>query len=240
MSNIVLFINKSHHQDKSNPIIVGERCRIQPLIPVYELRHRKTVSLIVLHQVKPSPIHSPIGPGPRPIIRVLAVVQRAQNLVVVSRPFRPPRRVDNVVNERLDVHCRGKVPPWPAQIGPGPPIAGREVVRGHDGAVLDRNSRDLVRVVAALGCDCVGLARRWQLRVDVAVLEDDCCIAEDEVDGARDVAVAVELAERVGVEGVLVAVDYATVDCREVRVDAQGHGLALGRAGRVLDCEVTG
>ena len=43
-------------------------------------------------------------------------------------------------------------------------------------------------------------------------MEHDGGVSEDEVDGAADGAVAVELAERVDVESVLVAEDLAAIE----------------------------
>lgn len=47
---------------------------------------------------------------------------------------------------------------------------------------------------------------------NVAVLYDHRCIAEDEIDGAVDVTVSVELAKGVDVESVLVCFDAASVE----------------------------
>lgn len=49
-------------------------------------------------------------------------------------------------------------------------------------------------------------------------MEDDCCVAEDEVNGAVDVAFAVELTEGVDVESVLVADEAALVEDGEIGV----------------------
>lgn len=100
---------------------------------------------------------------------------------------------------------------------------------------MDGEARVLDGLLAALGRDGVLLAREAPPGDDLAVLEDHGAVAEDEVDGARDVALAVELALGVGVEGVLVAVDGAAVEDREVRVRTEGHGLVLLGAGGVLE-----
>lgn len=60
---------------------------------------------------------------------------------------------------------------------------------------MDHDARVLVRIGLALCSDRVLLARHEEPREDVAALEDDGRIAGDEVDGAVDVAVAVELQE---------------------------------------------
>ena len=69
----------------------------------------------------------------------------------------------------------------------------------------------LIGISTTLGGDCVGSVRRIT-SVDVAVLEDYCCIAENEIDCAVDVAVFVELTVGVNVESVLVAFKAALVE----------------------------
>ena len=100
---------------------------------------------------------------------------------------------------------------------------------------MDGEARVLDRLLTALGCDGVLLAREALSGHDLAVLEHHGPVSEDEVHGACDVALAVELALGVGVEGVLVAVDGAAVEDREVGVRTEGHGLVLLGAGRVLE-----
>lgn len=103
---------------------------------------------------------------------------------------------------------------------------------------MQGRARVLVRVRPALRGDRVLLAVRGPARGDHAVLEHDRRVAEDEVDGAGDEAVAVELPQLVRVEGVLVAVDAAAVDDGAVGAHAQGHRLVLLGPRRVLDPEV--
>lgn len=69
-----------------------------------------------------------------------------------------------------------------------------------------------MRAFAALRCDCDFLQRKRDSGEDLAALKDGCSVAEDEVYGAVDVAFAVELAERVSVECVLVAFYAAPVE----------------------------
>ena len=70
----------------------------------------------------------------------------------------------------------------------------------------------LVGVGASLGGDGVLLAGERPTQVYVAALNDGDGVPEDEVDGAIDVAVAVELALGVDVEGVLVSLEAAAVE----------------------------
>ncbi|KAL0904097.1 hypothetical protein M5K25_026169 [Dendrobium thyrsiflorum] len=103
---------------------------------------------------------------------------------------------------------------------------------------MDRNPRVLVRILAVLCGDCVLLHRHWLSRPNNAFLENDGGIAEDEVDGAEDVAFAEELALRVDVKGVLVAYDAAVVDHRSVGSYTECHSLMLLWPRGVLYCHL--
>lgn len=86
-----------------------------------------------------------------------------------------------------------------------------------------------------MGGENVALVRVGSAGVEVAVLEDDGGVAEDEIDGAVDVAFAVELAEGVDVEGVLVGDEAAAVESREVGAAAESHGLVFAGSRVVLE-----
>lgn len=105
---------------------------------------------------------------------------------------------------------------------------------------MDRDPGVLVGVRPALRGDRVFLVGHRLSGKDVAVLEDGGSIAEDEVDSAVDVAFAVELAEGVDVECVLVALEAASVERGEVGLVPDCYGLVLCGAGRVLECDVYG
>lgn len=102
-----------------------------------------------------------------------------------------------------------------------------EVRRAHNLTIVDGEARVLVRVEPSLGRDGVSLAPTGLYGLDVAVLDDCGCVAEDEVYGAGDVVVTVKLSVGVSVEGVLVALDRALIDHGFVGTDAEGHGLVL-------------
>ena len=91
-----------------------------------------------------------------------------------------------------------------------------------------------VYIYRNLGGEEVVLVGVGAAGVEVAVLEDGGGVAEDEVDGAVDVAVAVELAEGVGVEGVLIPHKAAFIECRQVRTRPHRHRLVLAGPRRVL------
>lgn len=79
-------------------------------------------------------------------------------------------------------------------------------------AELDDDAGVLVGVGAALGSNDVGLAVVGLAYEYVGVLDDGGRVAEDEVDGAEDVAFSVELPLGVDAEGVLVPLDAAAVE----------------------------
>lgn len=69
----------------------------------------------------------------------------------------------------------------------------------------------MVWVISPLGGEDVALIWKGPSGVKTAVLEDDGGVAEDEVDGAVDVALGVELSEGMDVESVLVGHEVAAV-----------------------------
>jgi hypothetical protein len=76
--------------------------------------------------------------------------------------------------------------------------------------------------------------------MDITILENSCGIAEDEIDRACYQTIYEELTICVDMEGVLVSKHVAFVECRAVRTNTQRHGLAVGRAGCVLEGDVPG
>nr|GMD67669.1 hypothetical protein BHE74_00022651 [Ipomoea batatas] len=105
-------------------------------------------------------------------------------------PRHPPIGVDQP--SQLGLHENGGriILPRPAEEG----VDAGEVSERRNGAVLDGNAGVVVRVEFSLGGDGVLLAGHGFSGVDPAVLEDDGGVSEDEVDGADDGAVFVELA----------------------------------------------
>ena len=84
---------------------------------------------------------------------------------------------------------------------------------------MDREARVLVRVFTSLRGNRVPLVREGFPGVNRAVLEHRSRVTEDKVNGTVDVAVAVELSERVGVESVLIAEDIAAVNDGSIGAD---------------------
>jgi len=85
---------------------------------------------------------------------------------------------------------------------------------------------------------CAVTAFCWPRRGRRAALEHGGRVAEDEVDGAGHEALAVQVAERVRVQGVLVPVDAAAVGDGAVGAHAQRHRLVLRWPRRVLHPQV--
>lgn len=73
-----------------------------------------------------------------------------------------------------------------------------------------------------------------------ANLENRGCVAEDEVDGAVDVAFSVELTKCLGVEGVLVPCYAASVDNGTVGSDVQCHCLFALWSCVVVETDISG
>jgi len=185
----------------------------------------------------PLPLDPAGGSGAGPRVHVLAVVERVEREVAV--PLEPARRGDERVQLRLQENRAGVLLPWPAEVGLGGG-GGQQVRRRRHLAAVDGDAGVLVGVLPALRREDVALVGQRLARVQVAALQHDGGVAEDEVDGAVDVAVAEELPEGVHVQRVLVAHEAAAVERRQVGAHAERHRLVLGRAGRVLDRQVAG
>ncbi|GMN37933.1 hypothetical protein TIFTF001_007214 [Ficus carica] len=179
------------------------------------------------------PRHAGAGVRAGPTVHVLAVVQSGQSKRGI--PLQPAPGVHQVVDVGLDEDGARVFLPGTAEIRLEGGLDRREVGGSGDFAVEDGDAGVLVGVLAALGGEEVVLVGVGAAGVEVAVLEDDGGVAEDEVDGAVDVALAVELPEGVGVEGVLVPYEAALVEGREVRAAPERHRLVLARPRRVLE-----
>lgn len=105
---------------------------------------------------------------------------------------------------------------------------------------MDGDAGVLVRVLSVLGRDGVALGGHGLSGIYVAVLQDHCRVAEYEVYRPVNVAFAIELAQGVDVERVLVSENFAPVDHSVVCAYAQSHGLVLAWSSVVLECNVPG
>lgn len=164
------------------------------------------------------PLHPRLRPRPGALVLVLPVEQRIQG--EGAAPLQPPRGGDVVSYVRLHVHRPRVFLPWPAQESRDRPVRVRQVAARHHPAPLDGRAGVLVRVRAALCRHGVLLPGHSAARHKLAVLDDHGGVAKDEVNGAGDGAVAEELPQGVGVEGVLVALDLAAIDDGLIGADA--------------------
>lgn len=98
---------------------------------------------------------------------------------------------------------------------------------------MDGESASHGRAVLALGGDGVDLLGQREAGKDFAELEDGGGAAEDEIDGAVDGGVEIELAFGVGVESVLEGDEAASVEDGAVGVVADGDGLSFPAEGGV-------
>ena len=125
----------------------------------------------------------------------------------------PPCWAYNVSYVRLHDHSPRILLPRPTQVRREAAFDTCQVRRGSYPGFLNHYPCVLVRVGSTLGCDHVLLARVGAPRMDVTVLEHRRGIAKDEVNGARDQAVDVELAVGMDVETVLVCKYVTLVEC---------------------------
>lgn len=178
--------------------------------------------------MEPGPLDPAREARTGPVIPILTIPKRSQGKVTI--PLKPPSRLHQTTQVSVHVNRPRILLPRPAEI---------RRLRGKDVAVLDREPGALVRVFPALRRDGHLLKRQRDAGVYLAVLQDRGAVAEDEVDGAVDVAFTVELAERVRVEGVLVALHAAPEEGRLVRVHPQSHCLVILRPRRVPERHVS-
>jgi hypothetical protein len=93
-----------------------------------------------------------------------------------------------------------------------------------------------VQINSRLNCDGVFLAAQRLSDVDVAILDG---VTKYEVLGAVNVGVAVELALRIHVQGVLVALKAEEIENREIPSGPKCHVLVVLRSSHVLKCYVS-
>ncbi|KAL7003116.1 hypothetical protein U1Q18_004273 [Sarracenia purpurea var. burkii] len=155
-------------------------------------------------------------------------------------PRQPAVGIDQIVEEGLHDDGSREILPWPADVRFNDLPDGVVGGVGDDGAVLEDDSCGLAHTGPALGGDDVGLVAQRLSDDESAVLEDASAVAEDEVDGAGDDTVTVELAVGVGVKRVLVTIHLTVVEDDHVGSDAEGHRLVFFRPGGVLKPNVFG
>jgi hypothetical protein len=204
---------------------VGHAGLGQPPLPLYEPLYRvPPLCLLVRDGLDSPPLGAPAHAGSRPVVLHLGVVACVEP--EVAKPRQPSLRVDEPADLRLDVERARALLPRPAQKRLEPPRARLELRVRRDGAVVDDGPargpplrrHDVLLVVHA------------PAHLDEAVLQHHLRVAEDEVDGAADHAVAVVLPARVRVQRVLVPVELALVERRRVALHTQRHGLVVPRA----------
>ncbi|OAY84518.1 hypothetical protein ACMD2_15403 [Ananas comosus] len=205
-----------------------------PLIAVQEGGHRVPGGVVAAGDGSVSgPAHPGGGVGAGALVVVLGVGQRLEAEVAV--PGEVSVAADEVADLRLHDDCVGVLAPGAAEVAADGELVGDEAAVGDDAAVVDDEAGGLVAVGAALRGDDVLLVVERAADDEDAVLEDGGGVAEDEVDGAGDDAVAVELPHRVRVERVLVALHPAVQENGPVRLHAQRHRLVLDRPCRVAE-----
>jgi hypothetical protein len=91
-----------------------------------------------------------------------------------------------------------------------------------------------------LGCDHVVLVAQRLSGHEFALLEHNSCVSKDKVNSTGNEGVTVKLPIGVCVESVLKCVNFAAVDDRLIRADAEGNCLMLLWACSVLESNVLG
>ncbi|CAL1390128.1 unnamed protein product [Linum trigynum] len=169
-----------------------------------------------------------------PAVRELSEVERF-GVRPLTGPLGPTLGRNGAVDAGLHHHRPRVLLPGPAQVA----LEAAQIRPGRDPAGLEREPGRLARVRPAVGEDDDGVPRPGPAKEEAAALEDGGGVAEDEVDGAGDVALAVELAEGEGVEGVLVPGDAAAVEDGAVGCGVECHRLFSAGARRVLEADVS-
>lgn len=98
---------------------------------------------------------------------------------------------------------------------------------------MDGYARILIRVFSVLGRDGIFLQGHGLSGINGAVLQNNSGVSEYEIYGPVNLALAVELAIGVHVQGVLVPENLAPVYHRVVRPDPKSHRLVSTWAGPV-------
>lgn len=170
----------------------------QPIIRQHEIPGREIPSIGIIDQMKSRPINPLRRVRSRPKIPKFRIIRSIQCKIPI--PSSPSRRINQIIHKALHINRPRVLLPRPSQesLHAGAAVV-RQIVGGRDSAIVDRGAGVLIWVGPALGGDGVELVGHWKAWVNVAVLEDDGGIAEDEVDGAVDVTVAIELAEGMSV-----------------------------------------
>jgi len=210
----------------------------EPVLALDEALHGVLLQRVLVGDVLDAPpLDTLARVGAGPAVLHLGVVAGAE--AEVAEPRQPPLGVDEAPDLRLDVERARVLLPRPPQEGPELAVAGAllELRVRLDGAVVDDGAARRPPLLAALRRHDVLLVVHALAHLDEAVLEHHLRVAEDEVDGARDDALAVVLPARVRVQRVLVPVEPALVERRHVALHPQRHRLVVLGARRVLHAD---
>jgi len=179
-----------------------DTCPRQPRVTINEpLNSEKTSGGSIFNYMITGPSDPAREGCTRPIISVLTVPQSVEGKV--SEPLKPASGLDKPTHVSVNVNRPRVLFPGPAQVGG---------LGGQNIAVLDGEARGLVWAFSALGRDCNLLQGKWDSGVYFAVLQHCSTVSENEVYGAIDFALTVELSQRVSVERVLVPFHTAPVE----------------------------
>lgn len=182
------------------------------------------------------PCNTVRGVGTRPTIVELCIVASVKP--PGSLPRQPTIRLDDIVNETLNVDGLGVLLPWPTQVGFELCLDRQVGLVSRNGAVLENQARQQVAVGPAGGSHDALLVFKRPSDEDQAILVECLCVPEDKVDGTSDGAVAIELPIGMAVQGVLVTIKLAVEEGSPVTIDNYGHSLVFSSTSGVLKSNV--
>lgn len=179
----------------------------------------------------------------RAVSAILRSKKRRQREVAV--PGEPAGGVDDLVDVRSHENGAGKGFPRSTQEGLVPLSIGLEeryiIGRADYRTVLKHQACCLPRVCSPLGCYCTrGGTRSSHAHHQLGALENGRGVSEDEVHGAGDPHVFVELPERMRIQRVLETIHCAILERGLVAVHSQRHCLPSFGTCRVPERYPTG
>ena len=138
------------------------------------------------------PCHPLAGIRTSAVVRILSVEERVQR--EIPSPRHPPSRLDQIFQRRFHYNCLRILLPWAAQVCRYLEPVLEQLHLRDDFAVVDHQSCGFARLLSSVCGHCVLLVVFWPSYYDQGVLDHGRGVAEDEVYGAGDDAVPVELA----------------------------------------------
>jgi hypothetical protein len=206
---------------------------LQPEVPLEERNGGELNSLPPADDSHILPPDPPEGPRAGPTVGILEVATGTER--EASRPWHIPVGLDEVCQSGLHDHGSRVLLPWPPEVCRDLEPQWVELLLRHDPAVVDHQPGRLALVGSALRRHGVLLVVHGLPHDDQRVLDNRGGVAEDEVYGSRNHAVAVELSVGMHVQRVLVTIHSTVEEGRHVGLDVESHRLVSFRSSSVLE-----